>query len=38
MLPLLARGVIVRVRKIRDGSDDSALKLRGPEGGVDTGR
>jgi len=35
MLPLLARGAILRVRKIRDSPDDSTLKLRGPEGGVD---
>lgn len=35
MLPLLARGVILRVRKVRDGADDSTLKLRGPEGCVD---
>jgi hypothetical protein len=34
-LPLLARGVILRIRKIRDSSDDSTLKLRGPEGSVD---
>lgn len=34
-LPLLARGVILRVRKIQGSSDDSTLKLRGPEGGVD---
>jgi hypothetical protein len=38
MLPLLARGVIVRVRKIRDSPDDSTLKLRGPEGAVDPER
>jgi hypothetical protein len=35
MLPLLARGIILRVRKIRGSSDDSTLKLRGPEGCVD---
>jgi len=35
MLPLLARGVILRARKIQDSPDDSTLKLRGPEGGVD---
>jgi hypothetical protein len=35
MLPLLARGTILRVRKVRDGADDSTLKLRGPEGCVD---
>jgi hypothetical protein len=32
MLPLLARGIILRVRKIPDSSDDATLKLRGPEG------
>ncbi len=37
MLPLLARGAILRVRKIRGSSDDSTLKLRGPEGCVDPG-
>jgi hypothetical protein len=37
MLPLLARGAILRVRKIQDSPDDSTLKLRGPEGGVDPG-
>ena len=37
MLPLLARGAILRVRKIRDSPDDSTLKLRGPEGGMDPG-
>lgn len=35
MLPLLARGVILRVRKVRGGPDDSTLKLRGPEGCLD---
>jgi hypothetical protein len=35
MLPLLDRGAILRVRKIQDGPDDSTLKLRGLEGGVD---
>jgi hypothetical protein len=35
MLPLLARGAILRVRKIRDSPDDSTFKLRGPEGSVD---
>jgi hypothetical protein len=34
-LPLLAHGVILRVRKRRDRPDDSTLKLRGPEGSVD---
>ena len=38
MLPLLSRGVIVRVRKIRDSPDDSTLKLRGSEGAVDPRR
>jgi len=36
-LPLLARGVIIRVRKVQGSSDDSTLKLRGPEGCVDPG-
>ena len=35
VLPLLARGIILRVRKIQDDPDDSTLKLRGPEGSVD---
>ena len=35
MLPLLDRGAILRVRKIQDSPDDSTLKLRGLEGGVD---
>jgi hypothetical protein len=35
VLPLLARGVILRIRKIQHGPDDSTLKLRGPEGSVD---
>jgi hypothetical protein len=34
-LPLLARGIILRIRKIQDGPDDATLKLRGPEGSVD---
>jgi hypothetical protein len=34
-LPLLARGLIVRVRKRKDHSDDATLKLRGPEGCID---
>jgi hypothetical protein len=38
MLPLLDRGAILRVRKIRDSPDDSTLKLRGLEGSVDPGR
>ena len=38
MLPLLDRGAILRVRKIRDSPDDSTLKLRGREGGVDPAR
>jgi len=37
MLPLLDRGAILRVRKIRDSPDDSTLKLRGRAGGVDPG-
>ena len=35
MLPLLARGIILRIRKIQDGPDDATVKLRGPEGSVD---
>jgi hypothetical protein len=35
VLPLFARGIILRIRKIRDGPDDSTVKLRGPEGSVD---
>ncbi|HEX6677618.1 MAG TPA: hypothetical protein VF486_21670 [Actinomycetes bacterium] len=34
-LPLLARGIIVRVRKRADHADDATLKLRGPEGSLD---
>jgi hypothetical protein len=34
-LPLLARGIILRVRKRADHADDSTLKLRGPEGCLD---
>lgn len=34
-LPLLARGVILRVRKRADHADDATLKLRGPEGCID---
>jgi hypothetical protein len=34
-LPLLARGIILRIRKIQDGPDDATVKLRGPEGSVD---
>lgn len=34
-LPLLARGIIVRVRKRKDHADDATLKLRGPEGSID---
>jgi hypothetical protein len=37
-LPLLARGIILRIRKIQDDPDDSTLKLRGPEGSVDPDR
>jgi hypothetical protein len=37
MLPLLSRGIILRVRRDEeDGSGESTLKLRGPEGGVDS--
>jgi hypothetical protein len=32
--PLLARGIILRIRKIKGGRDDSTLKLRGPEGSL----
>jgi hypothetical protein len=35
ILPLFERGIILRFRRIRGGSDDSTLKLRGSEGGVD---
>ena len=35
MLPLLDRSAILRVRKIQDSPDDSTLKLRGLEGGVE---
>jgi hypothetical protein len=35
VLPLLARGIILRIRKIQDSPDDSTLKLRGQEGSVD---
>jgi hypothetical protein len=34
-LPLLKRGIILRVRGKRDGSGGSTLKLRGPEGCLD---
>jgi hypothetical protein len=34
-LPLLARGIILRVRKRADHADDATLKLRGPEGCID---
>jgi hypothetical protein len=34
-LPLLARGIILRIRKIENDPDDATLKLRGPEGSVD---
>lgn len=33
-LPLLARGIILRIRQIKNSPDDSTLKLRGPEGSV----
>ena len=37
MLPLLSRGIILRVRRNKeDGSGESTLKLRGPEGSVDS--
>jgi hypothetical protein len=35
VLPLFERGIILRVRQITGDPDDSTLKLRGPEGGVD---
>jgi hypothetical protein len=35
VLPLLSRGIIVRVRQIQGSPDDSTVKLRGPEGSVD---
>jgi hypothetical protein len=35
VLPLFARGIILRIRKIQDSPDDSTLKLRGPEGSMD---
>jgi hypothetical protein len=35
MLPLLARGIILRVRQHQDRSGESTLKLRGPEGCID---
>ena len=35
VLPLLARGIILRVRRIQGSPDDLTLKLRGPEGSVD---
>jgi hypothetical protein len=35
MLPLLARGIILRIRRNEDRSGESTLKLRGPEGCVD---
>jgi hypothetical protein len=34
-LPLLSRGVIIRVRQREGEDDDATLKLRGPEGGID---
>jgi hypothetical protein len=34
-LPLLARGIILRIRKIQGSPDDATVKLRGPEGSVD---
>jgi hypothetical protein len=35
MLALLARGILLRVRRNQDRSGESTLKLRGPEGCVD---
>jgi hypothetical protein len=35
VLPLLSRGVILRLRQIQGSPDDSTVKLRGPEGSVD---
>jgi hypothetical protein len=35
VLPLLARGIILRTRQIGGSPDDSTLKLRGQEGSVD---
>ena len=34
-LPLLSRGVIIRIRQREDEDDDATLKLRGPEGCID---
>jgi hypothetical protein len=34
-LPLLARGIILRIRRNEDRSGESTLKLRGPEGCMD---
>jgi len=34
-LPLLGRGLILRVRKRKDHADDATLKVRGPEGCID---
>ena len=34
-LPLLERGVILRVRATKKTSGDITLKLRGPDGGID---
>lgn len=36
-LPLLERGVILRVRATKKTSGDVTLKLRGPDGGIDAG-
>jgi hypothetical protein len=35
VLPLLARGIILRIREVKNGPDDATLKLRGPEGCLD---
>jgi hypothetical protein len=37
-LPLLERGIILRARGKRDGSGESTVKLRGPEGCLDPAR
>jgi hypothetical protein len=34
-LPLLSRGVIIRIRQREGEDDDATLKLRGPEGCID---
>jgi hypothetical protein len=35
VLPLFARGIILRIREVKNGPDDATLKLRGPEGCLD---